>query len=129
MLCFQKRNNPASRIFTRQPEVERVLAKINESADLQLLSSVEEATAAATNGKNVENDSDFPGNCDDQNNGTKIEWSSMPRDVHPMGGELPFDRIEKKCDQVSPQKNAMIAWHRFNNGRNRLKRLLCVAVI
>ena len=96
--CLQKRNNPASRIFTRQPEVERVLAKIKESPDLQLLSSVGEAPIYRNA---LENDSNFPGNCKDQTNDTKIEWSSMPRDVHPMGGELPFDRIEKKCDQVN----------------------------
>jgi hypothetical protein len=34
-----KRNNPASRIFTRQHDIDRLLAKISELPNLDLLSS------------------------------------------------------------------------------------------
>jgi hypothetical protein len=86
-----KRNNPASRVFTRQHEVERVLAKIEELSELKLLSSLD--------CQDTPNEND-PEDKMAQIVESKFDWSSIPRDVHPMGGELPLDRIEKKCDQL-----------------------------
>ena len=79
MLCFKR-----YRFFvSQQHEVERVLAKVSESTGLELLSSKIEESGSPENEGDV-----------------KLDWSSFPRDVHPMGGELPLDRVEKKCDQV-----------------------------
>lgn len=73
-------------VVSLQHEVERVLAKVSESTGLELLSSK----------------IDESGNPED----VKLDWTSFPRDVHPMGGELPLDRIEKKCHQVYAQTSS-----------------------
>lgn len=83
-----KRNNPASRVFTRQHEIERVLGFV-EGLGLQLFSSASDSTPAPS-----------PGNL--------IDWSSLPPDVHPMGGELPPDRAVKKCQQLENMAAAIL---------------------
>jgi hypothetical protein len=83
-----KRNNPASRIFTRQNDVDRVLTQIG-NLDLQLFNSTEAPSC--------------PGVCVDS-----IDWSTLPRDVHPMGGELPPDRVAKKCHQLENMTSAVL---------------------
>ena len=30
----------------------------------------------------------------------KIDWDSLPHLVHPLGGQLPVERLEKKCQQL-----------------------------
>ena len=84
-----KRNNPASRVFTRQHEIDRVLGLV-EGLGLQLFTSTSDTTP-------------IPGNPVDQ-----IGWSSLPPDVHPMGGELPPDRAEKKCQQLENMAAAIL---------------------
>ena len=29
-----------------------------------------------------------------------IDWNALPQLVHPLGGELPIKRLEKKCQQL-----------------------------
>ena len=30
----------------------------------------------------------------------KIDWNSLPELVHPLGGQLPPDRLDRKCEQL-----------------------------
>ena len=33
-------------------------------------------------------------------NFVNIDWNALPQLVHPVGGELPIKRLEKKCQQL-----------------------------
>ena len=37
----------------------------------------------------------------------KINWTSLPELVHPLGGELPPERLEKKCQQLENLASAV----------------------
>lgn len=39
----------------------------------------------------------------------KIDWDSLPELVHPLGGELPQDRLEKKCQQLENLASAVLS--------------------
>ena len=64
------RHNPASKLFTRQPDVERVLAWWQEAG----------IGTAQTGG------SDGDGGLD---------WAGLPRAVHPQAGQLPQERLAR----------------------------------
>ena len=38
-----------------------------------------------------------------------IDWTSLPEQVHPLGGELPKERLEKKCQQLENLASAVDA--------------------
>ena len=38
-----------------------------------------------------------------------IDWTSLPELVHPLGGELPKERLEKKCQQLENLASAIDA--------------------
>lgn len=74
-----KRRNPAARIYTRQPDIDRVFAAVQES-NLDILSSASTA------------DQDGPL--------ANLDWDNLPELVHPLGGHLPPERLDKKCQQL-----------------------------
>ena len=38
-----------------------------------------------------------------------IEWNSLPRLVHPLGGDLPPERLQKKCQQLENLASAVMS--------------------
>jgi len=70
------RLNPKARIFTRQPDIDRAMSLIND-AKIEVLEAV-------------------PFDC----TANKIDWNSLPELVHPLGGQLPPDRLDRKCEQL-----------------------------
>jgi len=70
------RLNPKSRIFTRQPDIDRAMSLVNE-AKIEALEAVP-----------------FDYTSD------KIDWNALPELVHPLGGQLPPERLDKKCQQL-----------------------------
>lgn len=85
-----KRSNPASRVFTRQHEINRIVDQLGQLQELDLFSSFSSDTESIPGSDSV------------------VNWSSLPRDVHPMGGELPPDRVEKKCHQLENMTSAVL---------------------
>ena len=41
-----------------------------------------------------------------------LEWSALPDLVHPLGGHLPPERLEKKCQQLENLAGAVMSLHR-----------------
>ncbi|XP_023234349.1 glutathione S-transferase C-terminal domain-containing protein-like [Centruroides sculpturatus] len=42
-------------------------------------------------------------------NNTSLEWEALPRAVHPAGGDLPLNRIMRKCHQVESIVTAVLS--------------------
>ena len=38
-----------------------------------------------------------------------IDWNSLPQLVHPLGGDLPPERLEKKCQQLENLASAVMS--------------------
>jgi len=73
-----KRVNPSARIFTRQPDIDRAMEAISEATSIEVLEA-----------EPLEPEKFI-----------KIDWNALPQLVHPLGGELPMKRLEKKCQQL-----------------------------
>lgn len=48
-------------------------------------------------------------------NNTNIQWETMPKAVHPAGGDLPLTRIVRKCHQVESIVTAVLSLANPNN--------------
>ena len=42
----------------------------------------------------------------------KIDWNALPELVHPLGGQLPPERLDKKCQQLENLTAAVIGMAR-----------------
>ncbi|XP_059082180.1 glutathione S-transferase C-terminal domain-containing protein homolog [Tigriopus californicus] len=105
------RQNPNAKIFTRQQDIDRIFNWFSEHAngdDLilrqprhTLTDTIHESVSTPPPSR-AEND----GNSDKKSN--KIDWSSLPHLVHPMGGMLPEKRLLKKCQQLENLASAVL---------------------
>lgn len=76
--CDPKRYNASQRIFTKQHNVEQSLEKVNKLG-LEISSHPSEEGALA---------------------GERLDWSELPFEALPEGGELPQRRLQRKKDQL-----------------------------
>jgi hypothetical protein len=89
-MCDPNRNNPASRAFTRQHDVDRVFAWMDDSeGSCELVVSKPEDDEEAADSFSV-------------------DWQTVPRLVHPMGGHLPEKRMLKKCQQLESMAREVV---------------------
>ena len=72
----KSRINPASRLFTKQPDIDRAMSLVKE-AKIEVLQAMPFDYTSS-----------------------KIDWNALPELVHPLGGQLPPERLDKKCQQL-----------------------------
>lgn len=72
----KNRINPASRLFTKQPDIDRAMSLVKE-AKIEVLQAMPFDYTSS-----------------------KIDWNALPELVHPLGGQLPPERLDKKCQQL-----------------------------
>ena len=85
------RYNPNARIYTRQHDIERVMAKISQE-------------------KLNNDDILISADAISQVNDVIIDWSSLPDHIHPKVA-LPTKRLDKKCQQLESLISAILSLH------------------
>lgn len=100
------RQNPNAKIFTRQHDIDRIFNWFSEHANGDdLILRRREPTPSETAELLSPSKADKDGNDKKSN---KIDWSSLPHLVHPMGGMLPEKRLLKKCQQLENLASAVL---------------------